>query len=101
VLLVAGDREILRSGSRKLERRETFPLVALQGIGELRRYLNAVEADVLRRARDMGASAEDIAEALGITRQGAYYKLRNLDHRPGMGSAGTTRRPRPESAQPT
>jgi hypothetical protein len=69
---------------RKLENVEAFPLIALQALPELRTDLDAVEAEALLRARELGASLEDIAEALAITRQGVAYKLKalagNADH---------------------
>jgi transposase-like protein len=71
-------RKFPRRLIRRLEGRETFPLVALGTLRELRSYLDEVEAEAIRRAKEMGASADDIAEALGITRQGAYYKLKQL-----------------------
>jgi hypothetical protein len=63
---------------RKLENVEAFPLIALQALPELRADLDAVEAEALHRARELGASLEDIAEALAITRQGVAYKLKAL-----------------------
>ena len=63
---------------RKLENVEAFPLIALQALPELRADLDAVEAEALLRARELGASLEDIAEALVITRQGVAYKLKAL-----------------------
>jgi hypothetical protein len=63
---------------RKLENVEAFPLIALQALHELRADLDAVEAEALLRARELGASLEDIAEALAITRQGVAYKLKAL-----------------------
>ena len=63
---------------RKLENADAFPLFALQAIRELRADLDSVEAEALLRARDLGASLEDIAEALEITRQGVAYKLKTL-----------------------
>ena len=63
---------------RKLENVEAFPLIALQALPELRADLDAVEAEALLRARELGASLEDIAEALAITRQGVSYKLKVL-----------------------
>jgi hypothetical protein len=63
---------------RKLENVEAFPLIALQALPELRADLDAVEAEALLRARELGASLEDIAEALTITRQGVAYKLKAL-----------------------
>jgi DNA-binding transcriptional ArsR family regulator len=63
---------------RKLENVDAFPLIALQALHELRAGLDAVEAEALLRARELGASLEDIAEALGITRQGVSYKLKAL-----------------------
>jgi hypothetical protein len=63
---------------RKLENVDAFPLIALQALPELRADLDAVEAEALLRARELGASLEDIAEALAITRQGVAYKLKVL-----------------------
>jgi hypothetical protein len=63
---------------RKLENVEAFPLIALQALPELRADLDAVEAEALLRARELGASLEDIAEAMAITRQGVAYKLKVL-----------------------
>jgi hypothetical protein len=63
---------------RKLENAEAFPLVALQALRELRADLDRVEAQTLLRARELGASLEDIAEALEITRQGVSYRLKAL-----------------------
>jgi hypothetical protein len=63
---------------RKLENVEAFPLIALQALPELRADLDAVEAEALLRARELGASLEDIADALAITRQGVAYKLKVL-----------------------
>ena len=63
---------------RKLENVEAFPLIALQALPELRADLDAVEAEALLRARELGASLEDIADALTITRQGVAYKLKTL-----------------------
>jgi hypothetical protein len=63
---------------RKLENVEAFPLIALQALPELRADLDSVEAEALLRARELGASLEDIADALAITRQGVAYKLKAL-----------------------
>jgi hypothetical protein len=63
---------------RKLENVHAFPLIALQALPELRADLDEVEAEALLRARELGASLEDIAEALAITRQGVAYKLKAL-----------------------
>ena len=63
---------------RKLENVDAFPLVALQALRELRTDFEAVEAEAILRARDLGASLEDIADAMEITRQGVAYKLKAL-----------------------
>lgn len=70
---------------RKLENTEAFPMVALQALRELRAELDAVEAEAINRARELGASLEDIAEAMEITRQGVAYKLKALS---GNGDTG-------------
>jgi transcriptional regulator with PAS, ATPase and Fis domain len=71
--------KFLRRLIRQVEGRDTFPLVALSALHELRAHLDEVEAEAILRARELGASAEDIAQALGITRQGAYYKMKQLE----------------------
>ena len=63
---------------RKLEHANAFPLVALQALRELRSELDVVEAEAMLRARELGASLEDIADALEITRQGVSYRLKVL-----------------------
>ncbi len=63
---------------RKLENVDAFPLIALQAVHELRADIDSVEAEALLRARELGASLEDIADALEITRQGVAYKLKAL-----------------------
>jgi transcriptional regulator with PAS, ATPase and Fis domain len=65
-------------------------LIALEAMRELGQYLAEAEAEALVRARDLGASAEDMANALGITRQGAYYKLKALEKAHGPDGDGTT-----------
>jgi hypothetical protein len=64
---------------RRIEGRDTFPLIALEALPKLRAHLDDVEAEAILQARELGASAEDIAQALGITRQGAYYKMKALE----------------------
>jgi DNA-binding MarR family transcriptional regulator len=58
---------------------EDFPVQALEAIHELRAYLDDLEATHLLKARELGASPTDIAEALGITRQAVYNKLRSIE----------------------
>ncbi len=57
---------------------ENFPLVGLAALRELRRALDDLEAAAILRAREMGASAADIGEALGLTRQAAHYRIRHI-----------------------
>ena len=73
-----GPPRITRSLIRKIES-EDFPVQALQAIHELRAYLDDLEATHLLKARELGASPTDIAEALGITRQAVYNKLRSIE----------------------
>ena len=82
---------------RKLENVEAFPLIALQALPELRADLDAVEAEALLRARELGASLEDIADALAITRQGVAYKLKALA---GNGDAHDDETEEAEAAAP-
>lgn len=64
----------------RVESLET-PLAALEAVAELRRYLSQIEEEAILRARDLGSSPEQIARALGITRQGVLYKLRHIEAR--------------------
>lgn len=70
---------------RRLEHAEAFPLIALQALHELRIELDEVEAGAISRARELGASLEDIAGAMHITRQGVAYKLKTIGERPHAG----------------
>lgn len=67
-----------RSLVRKLEA-GMLPLQVLEGIGEFRTYLDELEKRALKDARVLGASPADMAEALGMTRQGVYHKLKRLE----------------------
>jgi predicted transcriptional regulator len=58
-----------------------MPMVALQGVGVIRAYLNEVEKGALPLALENGATSTEIAEALGITRQAVHYKVRKLKDR--------------------
>lgn len=69
---------LTRGTLRKLENVEAFPLIALQAIREVRSELDDLEASAILRARELGASLEDIADAMGITRQGVSYRLKQI-----------------------
>ncbi|HEU4527699.1 MAG TPA: hypothetical protein VFT80_07215 [Actinomycetota bacterium] len=58
---------------------EISPLRVLEGVGELRKYLDHLEKQALLDARKLGVSPSVIAEALGITRQGVHHKLKKID----------------------
>jgi hypothetical protein len=80
---------------------ESFPLIGLAALRELRKALDELEAAAILRARDMGASTSDIGEALGLTRQAAYYRLRQLLERRGAeGSGGIVVLPESEPIDP-
>ena len=66
-----------RSLVHKLETSK-YPLEELQAIHGLREYLDRCEKDSLLKARRLGCSVSNIAEALGVTRQSVYNKLRAL-----------------------
>lgn len=48
---------------------------SLPAIAELRRHLDELEEEAIRFAREHGASWEDIAEAVGITRQALQQRM--------------------------
>jgi len=76
--MLRGMTDRRRALLRKLENLDAFPLIALQALRELRADLDVVEGQALMRARELGASLEDIADALEITRQGVAYRLKTL-----------------------
>ncbi|HWD05276.1 MAG TPA: PASTA domain-containing protein [Amycolatopsis sp.] len=55
------------------------PLAALGDVGELRRLLDGVELEAVRAARRAGKSWAEIATKLGVTRQSAWERWRDLD----------------------
>jgi DNA-directed RNA polymerase specialized sigma24 family protein len=74
---------VLKFPRRLIRHLETpdLPLEALESIRRLRRYLDELEAACILKARKLGASPADIGEALGITRQAVYNRLRTLEQR--------------------
>jgi hypothetical protein len=57
-------------------------LEALDDIGEVRRVLDQAELEAVRTARRHGRSWAEIATRLGVTRQSAWERWRDLDERP-------------------
>ena len=81
------DRSTLpRSLLRRAENTE-LSLGSLEAISEIRAYLTELERRSMTSAREKGATVEDIAEALRLTPQAIYYRLRaermNLRRTPG------------------
>jgi Homeodomain-like domain-containing protein len=74
---------VLKFPRRLIRHLETpdLPLEALESIRRLRRYLDELEAACILKARQLGATPSDIGEALGITRQAVYNRLRTLEQR--------------------
>lgn len=56
-----------------------LPFSALPAIAELRELLVKLEAEIVVHARKKGATWDEIAEALGITRQALYQRMRKHD----------------------
>ena len=50
------------------------PLRALSAVAELHRQVNSTEGVLVRRARNAGASWEQIARVLGVSRQAVHKK---------------------------
>jgi transposase-like protein len=76
-------RDLIKRGEN-----ENFPLIGLSALRELRTALDQLEAAAILRAREMGASTSDIGEALGLTRQAAYYRIRQLLERRAAAESG-------------
>jgi hypothetical protein len=64
-------------------------LAALTDIGTLRRLLDQAELVAVRTARRQGRSWTEIATKLGITRQSAWERWRDLDEVGGAGEVGS------------
>ena len=58
-------------------------LAALNNIGQLRRLLDETEFAAVRAARREGKSWAEIAVKLGVTRQSAWERWRDVDAEPG------------------
>lgn len=52
----------------------TDPATALRGVRALRKLVETLEAVHVRHARSVGWSWQDIADALGVTRQTVHKK---------------------------
>ncbi len=74
--LMADRTALPRSLLRRAENVE-LSLGSLEAISEIRAYLNELEKLSMASAREKGATVEDIAEALRLTPQAIYYRLRN------------------------
>src|SRR3954454_11094675 len=76
------------------------PLGALNDIGRLRRLLDEAELEAVRGARRAGRSLAEIAIKLGVTRQSARERGRDLDAEPaGSPAAAALDDPYPDSPQ--
>jgi predicted transcriptional regulator len=78
---------------------------SLEAISEIRAYLDQLEKLSMASAREKGATVEDIAQALRLTPQAIYYRLRNekMNHQVTPGEPNVTdlvQEPAAESALP-
>jgi transposase-like protein len=62
-------------------------LASLSDIGVVRRMLDQAELAAVRTARRGGKSWAEIATHLGVTRQSAWERWRDLDHSPHSGES--------------
>jgi transposase-like protein len=68
--------------------------VSLEAIVEIRAHLDELESEAIKSAREKGATVEDIADAMGLTPQAIYHRLRNGGQRAKAGrpkAAGSSR----------
>jgi predicted DNA binding protein len=75
---MAAEKVFPRSLIRRAENTE-LSLVSLEAIAEIRSHLDELEAEAIRSAREKGATVEDIAEAMGLTPQAIYHRLRSMN----------------------
>jgi len=73
-------------------------LESLDDIGTVRRMLDRAELAFVRSARQQGRSWAEIATGLGITRQSAWERWRDLDGDPSASSSGAEDEPNPAIA---
>jgi ABC-type transporter Mla MlaB component len=73
---------------RKLERYRDFPLESLEAVSQIRDVLGEIEVRAIVEARERGATWDDIAEALSISRQSVLYRLRGFAKLPRRGASG-------------
>jgi len=64
---------------RRAQRYQELPLASLQAITELRLQLAELEQAAVRTAREKEAPWEEIATAMGVTRQAAQMRFRPSD----------------------
>jgi hypothetical protein len=83
---------ISRTLLRRLENYPNFPLNALETVVELRACLDQIERRAVESARERGATWEDIAEAIGVSRQAIYQKYRNHSGNAASRNGGRPRR---------
>jgi hypothetical protein len=81
-----------RSLIRRAENTE-LSLVSLEAIFEIRAHLDELESEAIKSARDKGATVEDIAEAMGLTPQAIYHRLRNGGNSAKRGRPKTAAQP--------
>ena len=72
------------------------PLAALSEIGTVRRLLDEVELEAVRSARRLNRSWAEIATELGVSRQSAWERWRDLD----VGAAAGPANEPPETDEP-
>jgi DNA invertase Pin-like site-specific DNA recombinase len=54
------------------------PSEALRAVGALRRLLESLEHQQVRRARELGLTWQEVADALGVTKQTVHRKYRKI-----------------------
>ena len=90
---MAAEIGLARSLIRRAQTTE-LSLVSLEAIAQIRRHLDVLEVEAIRSAREKGATVDDIAEAMGLTPQAIYHRLRH------GGQSAKRGRPRLAPAQP-
>lgn len=76
LLYMTEEGALTRSLIRRAENTE-LSLGSLEAIAEIRRHLGELETEAIKSARDKGATVDDIAEAIGLTPQAIYHRLRS------------------------
>jgi predicted transcriptional regulator len=84
------DSPEMRTLLKRATNRE-LPMGALAALQALRKVLDDLEYEAIVSARSKGATASEIADALGMTRQAVYLRIHRHENASSPGPASGSR----------